>query len=93
MIAHSRSSALDTTDGRNNAFEAAEGILGDLVLPNSDYSPSTAAEFAIIPSVASAIPCDLRFPVWCELVPPLREAPTMPEVAIDEHGHLRAPEH
>lgn len=64
----------------------------DLVLPNPQDSPAHAPHLRMVPPVTPAVRLDLGLPLLGQLVSPQREAPSVPEVAIDEHRKSQIPE-
>ena len=67
----------------------------DVALPEAQHSPASELELGGLSFVSLDIPFDLRDPVGCVVATcELGESPgqisPVPEVAVDEHRHLRA---
>ena len=61
--------------------------------PESEHQPTFSAKTPEVALVAPAVPFDFFSPVIRELLSPVREPPTVPEVAINEHHYLRSNKH
>src|SRR5262245_11188217 len=61
------------------------------MLPYPDDFPPAALQSPPVAGIALAVGCDLLLPFLRELQSPSREAPPMPEVAIDEYCDAERP--
>jgi len=55
------------------------------MLPYAEHLPALLPQFAMIAGVPETVRLDFLLPFLGELQPPDREAPAMPEIAIDEY--------
>ena len=80
--------AVDIFKQPHHPCRAGIDVGGHLMFPEAHDLPARAAQQAAVPEIASPVAVDLGFPFLRQLVPPPREAPAMPEVAVNEDGHL-----
>lgn len=79
-----------TPDCRFDTVNAPVSVALDVVLPDADDKPPLPPKPPEVPVVTAAVVLDLLPPVHRELLPPCREAPTVPVVAVHEHRHSAA---
>jgi hypothetical protein len=58
------------------------------MLPEPDDSPAENAEFTEVTLIAYTVGVQFVSPERRELVLPSRQPPSVPEITVDEHGHL-----
>lgn len=63
------------------------------MFPETQNRPTCAPKAGVVAAITPAIGLDLGLPLLGELQAPLREAPAMPEVAIDKNGDARPSEY
>ena len=61
------------------------GVALDLMLPDPDNRPSCAPQSRVVENISATISFNLGFPFLAQLVPPSRETPAMPKIAVDEY--------
>jgi hypothetical protein len=78
-----------------------DGIFENFALPDSDYRPAVSAQPPSLGLIASSISRDLCDPEFLGFLaeassershPAISQQPTVPEIAIDEYGYVRAPQ-
>jgi len=77
-------------DRRLDAIDAGIRVSLHLVFPNPYDAPSTSTKQAEVPSVPSTVLLDLLAPERLEGRAPKREAPPVPEIAVDEDRDLHS---
>lgn len=65
----------------------------NVVLPHTEYEPSTPPKTPEIALVSQPVSLYLLLPKGREFVPPGRKSPSVPKVSINEDGNLGSSEH
>ena len=58
------------------------------MFPDADHLPAHPAQLSVVSGITFSSFFDFRFPLFRQLVSPLRETPAMPKIAVYKHGQL-----
>jgi hypothetical protein len=74
-------------------LHACDDVCLDFMLPNPEYTPTEVMQDPHVSLVPLPVPRNLFLPERGKLMPPDREAPAMPEIAINENRDPCFPEY